>query len=298
MLPAIQVYLDYIYDLYFDIGEKIWIEKKVFLKSISSNMYGTADCIIDGKDDICIIDYKHGKGNAVEVYKNLQLFIYGVAAIQTLKLDRDKKIHLVIVQPRAPHPKGPIRTWSLQTEDLKHYDLIAKAYNEIVIKGNKTLKTGPWCKWCGGAPLCKAQFQDVKSIVKTNSLDPKKLSIGDIKKVLDKADQITNFISACRQYAYQYVTNGNSIKGYKLVQQRKNRKWSNEERVIRLLKDHGSEVYNSPKLISPAQMEKIAGKKFVNKHSTKPKGNSVLVSNDDSRKGIESQKKDFEREDW
>ncbi len=98
--------------------------------------------------------------------------------------------------------------------------------------------------------------------------DPSSLTIPQIVRVLDAADMIGNWLNAVRAHAQEQaemgveITDGNST--YVLTPKRATRKWKDEDPVMDLALATGretSDFYQEPKLMSPAQVEKLLGKK-------------------------------------
>lgn len=119
---------------------------------------GTADITLVEPDRLTIGDLKYGK-QLVEVrdergWPNPQLMCYLVGAIN--KFGPRPEYRLVILQPRAPHPQGPIRETRVTQAELNVFlfDL------ENAIEGNyrnNECTPGPWCRqYCDALPSCRA----------------------------------------------------------------------------------------------------------------------------------------------
>jgi hypothetical protein len=112
----------------------------------------------------------------------------------------------------------------------------------------------------------KVHFQPEGTI--STPPDPSSLTIPQIVRVLDAADMIGNWLNAVRAHAQEQaemgveITDGNST--YVLTPKRATRKWKDEDPVMDLALATGretSDFYQEPKLMSPAQVEKLLGKK-------------------------------------
>ena len=100
-------------------GPCSWIvEKKteVLCAAAPGEVGGTTDFAAYNEElrKLWVIDYKFGAGVAVEVEDNEQLLTYVLSVIDTYGF-RPETIELTIVQPRAYHPDGPVRTAPLLT---------------------------------------------------------------------------------------------------------------------------------------------------------------------------------------
>ncbi len=67
-------------------------------------------------------------------------------------------------------------------------------------------------------------------------------------------------ISAVREFVYQRACAGEEFPGFKLVEKRATRKWKDEQAAFELLRAD-PRLVTDPELRSPAQVEKIVGKK-------------------------------------
>mgnify|MGYP003619850028 CR=1 FL=1 len=134
---------------------------------------GTVDLTIVSPSALHIGDLKYGRG-IVELRDergriNPQLGCYLVGAIEAFG-DRDRYF-LTILQPRAPHPEGPIRTIEVSQAELAvfRFDL------ENAIEGNykgSPCSPGPHCrKFCPAQPTCKALKQMLRQRMRMEDPD-------------------------------------------------------------------------------------------------------------------------------
>ena len=116
---------------------------------------------------LSVIDLKYGAGVPVEVEDNPQLLYYGLGALLANKQWKPHEVEVVIVQPRCPHPDGPVRSQVLQVVDLLEFaaDLVeAVKRTEEASEQHATLDTLNWmraylnpgdhCRWCPAAAIC------------------------------------------------------------------------------------------------------------------------------------------------
>lgn len=120
MRDYVNVYTSFVRDLT-DIEPEtiLHVEQQV---AVSVEVYGTADAIVwqPTRKHLHVVDLKYGAGVAVEVVNNLQLKIYGLAALLTMNYDAET-VTVHIVQPRCPHRDGPIRSVSYDAVDLVEF---------------------------------------------------------------------------------------------------------------------------------------------------------------------------------
>lgn len=234
-------------------------------------MFGTSDCTIYGKEtgNLWIIDYKHGQGVAVDVEDNAQLKYYALGAV--LKIGNKapiNQVHTAIVQPRASHRDGSIRTYSYTKDEILDFgtDLIDAAH--AALAPDAPLIAGDHCKFCKAAGVCSALrgnalavAQDEFGVIKSvDDLTPE-----EIGAYMDKLPLVEEWIKSLRRHAHTMLEAGTSVPGFKLVEKRPTRRWKNQDELLdwaasQNLEDE--EIFDK-KIKSPAQIEKVVGKKNV-----------------------------------
>lgn len=277
MAEAVQEYVDevrrYIDE---DTNCSHWVEHAFTpaLKKLHPDFGGTADACVYRHDDkvLRVYDYKHGSGVWVNVVENKQLKYYALGAL--LELQRPAEtVEVAIVQPRHHGAGETIRVWTFDAVELVDYaaDLIDAAH--LTNSFDAPLNAGQeQCKWCPAAPKCPelekysmalvAKDFDVQSPV---AIEPEKLSAA-----LDMIPLLEARISQIREYAYHEAAAGRPPPGYKLVDKRAMRRWTNDEQVEAWLESICTpagleEAHTPPKLRSVAQIEKLMKKEEYGK---------------------------------
>ena len=131
-------------------------EYRVWPRWIDGELYGTLDADVHSPfRRLTVIDFKYGKG-VVEAQGNVQLGIYALDPINYYMYD---EVELAIVQPRAWHKEGPVRSYLTTPERLEKWarEVVAPAAKETR-KPNAPLFAGDHCKWCLGKPGCPARI--------------------------------------------------------------------------------------------------------------------------------------------
>lgn len=304
ILDAVQVYTSTVLQdisLSKDPDAKMSVEVKFDLSAVYPGLFGTADCVVYFPKTklLRVYDYKHGAGIAVEVEGNTQLMYYGLGALLHDK-DPCVKVELVIVQPRCPHLKGPVRRHALDPITLIDFaaDLI-----EAVKKTedpNAKLVAGDHCRFCPASPICPtlASMASNSVAARFSSLEayePQKLS-----ELLTWLPVLEAWAKNVREFAYGEVERGRSIPGWKLVQKRATRKWRSESDTIQFLtKNLGvsdKDIFSEPSLKSPAQVEKLLSKDQKQKISELVVSESsgyTLAPEDDKRDAVPDAKTGF-----
>jgi hypothetical protein len=209
-------------------------------------------------------------------------------------------IRVVIVQPRCGHSDGPVRGWQFPIADLIDWqaDLLDAAARTD--DPNAPIVAGPHCKFCPAAAICPelekrqhalvaAEFTDLTA----PGYDPEKLAQG-----LSMIPELEARIEAMRKFAYGELSEGRPIPGYKLVDKRPVRRWTDEAAVRAVLKDV-PDILTEPKLKSPAQIETVLGGKkraaaVVGKYIKSESSGAVLAPESDPRPAVAGLLESFE----
>lgn len=269
MADAVKMYTDFCRAL----SGETFIEKRFNLAALkpSRPLYGTADFVAFSGGVLDVVDFKFGKGVVVEADDNSQLAYYCLGAALTFPTGTEfKRIRVTIVQPRAAHEQGPIRTAEFSFGELLAFasDLLAAA--QATMAPDAPLHAGSWCRWCLASGQCPEQKARAQLIAQTefsalpaNTLPaPALLSPEQFSDILGKLHVLEDWASAVRATAQAKLERGEDVPGWKLVAKRATRKWGDHETVAEWLKAKGftaEEMYDL-KLKSPAQVEKLLGR--------------------------------------
>ncbi|NKD45367.1 DUF2800 domain-containing protein [Haematospirillum jordaniae] len=213
---------------------------------------GTADAVLwfPAWGLIEVIDLKGGRGVVVEAAGNPQLRTYALGAMLANPGLSVGKVMSTIVQPRAAHKDGRIRSETFHVVDLMEWtaDLLA-AMRRASDAGNarhkmgglqwaaQYLNAGSHCKFCPATGVCPALEQKVTDaagiwfddldnpyIANTpDSLDPRRMS-----RTLDMLDMIEDWIKAVRVLAHTQAETGIDIPGYRLVPRQGRETWRDD----------------------------------------------------------------------
>jgi hypothetical protein len=275
MAHAVQVYLNVVRPL-MDAAERFGVEQQFDLSSLNppEPMYGTSDfwAYLEAGKLLRVVDLKYGFWS-VQAAGNKQLRYYGLGALleaQEQGLDVET-VEVTIVQPRL---NNPVRTETISVGELLDFadDLMVGAAQTH--EPDAPLVAGEHCKFCPAGAVCKTRMEWVQdtaqsqfalvplerapSPVAAESLTPEELG-----SVLQKFDMVADWMKSVRKRAAELVHQGENVPGWKMVERRATRKWADEaEARARLSLDFEfDEHLTEPELKSPAQIEKLLGKK-------------------------------------
>lgn len=305
MVDAVQLALDAVRDDPFDDGMAVQTEVYSSLDEVDERIGGTADVhrqCIDGWIDL--FDYKHGAGVVVEAKGNLQLKIYALGLVMT-RYPMCHGVRANIIQPRAPHVDGPVRSESWTKKELEAFKEELRSTVAKIDLDDPPYKAGKWCRWCSAAYRCPELRREAQqaAVVDFEDYDvrlPDTPSDNDhLSRVLKWAPIVDAFIKACEGAALRELQHGRSVAGFKLVRKKTNRAFSvDEAEVVKTMVIDGgvkkADCYGEPKLKSPAQMERLgkAAKAAVAKITFKPQGGITLAPENDPRPAVQPSPED------
>jgi len=272
----------------------VLLEQKLDFSEWVPGGFGTGDVVIISDGTLEVIDLKYGKGVPVSAEKNSQTRLYGLGAIATYMMLYDfLTVRMTIIQPRLD---------ITSTEELRVDELMTWAQNELMPKaklayaGEGEFCAGDHCKFCKAKATCKARADYNLELAKYDFQDAFLLSKEDIAEVLARADQLKAWVTDIETYALEQARDhGEKFPGWKLVEGRSNRKYTDEEVVAKTLTGAGYEkdkIYKPQELLGITAMEKVLGKKqfgeLLSDLVVKPAGKPVLVPESDTRPEINS----------
>lgn len=253
------------------------------LTDIFPGIGGTLDAaVIREYHSITIFDFKYGKGVIVGAADNPQMLMY---LLGVLKNHDAPNLRLCIIQPRV---ESQVSTWDVPDGYMETFRDEVERRIRLTAEPDATISAGKWCRFCHAKVICPKLRQDISdnlpAIPGKEILFPdvKGLPVPTILKILEYRDRIDSFLDAVFAYAQEYVEAGGELPGWELGKKRCHRKWANEEEALKAFADLGEKAYKIS-LLSPAQMEKLAGKDRVTPLTFTPEGGTTL-------KKIEAQK--------
>ena len=267
---------------------QILIEQRLDFSKYVKDGFGTGDCVIITDGTIHVIDYKHGKGVLVEAQDNSQMWLYGLGVLLMFDDIYDiTEVSMTIYQPRRDN----ISTQTVSKEEIYQWvNEILMPAAELAFSGNGNYKCGEWCRFCKAKYECRQRADHNLELAKYDFKKPLLLEDNDIERILEKIDSLTAWAEDIKSYAFEMALKGKKWNGWKIVESRSNRKFTDEEAVAKLAKSKGYNNIYKTKLIGVLDMEKLLGKekfkKILSKFVVKPKGKPTLVPNSDKRSAL------------
>lgn len=303
LVEYVDEYVDYVLEQYnealtHDKEAALLLEQRLDFSEYVPQGFGRGDAVIMSDGTMQIIDLKYGRNVAVRAENNPQLRLYALGAVTELSCIYDiDSVAISIVQPR----NGGISAEFLTLQDLQAWGESIKPIAQKAIKGEGEIVPGVHCKFCKAAPRCKAMREQVESVAKVTKSSAE-MADDEIAEVLEKAEGIISWLHKVQDYALTEARdNGQKWPGFKLVEGRSNRKYSDEEAVASALADEGyrsEQIFKPMALIGITDMQRLLGKKnfdsLLSDYIIKPPGKPTLVPESDKRPEWNSPDSDFE----
>jgi Protein of unknown function (DUF2800) len=262
-----------------------------------------------GKRVLVICDFKSGY-KVVDAKHNYQLLFYAAAMREEmLRMGKDiDYCRTAIFQPKAqfPYSEHTYTVAQLEAFKVKAY----KAAHAVYYSKKPKLKTGDYCTFCRAQAVCPKYTKEIQQKTGLKLIDPEHtplptvdlLTPEQISRILNKADELTDLIKACKLHAKQQYVKGDPIPGWKLIEGKGKRGWRKEQMddIVTTLKkklgESGIKVVNEKPVAlgtlekelkkagyEPKQIEKFL-KPFISVSSPPPK----LVPESDKTPGIQN----------
>lgn len=274
----------------------ILVEQRLDFSPWVPEGFGTGDLVIVTDDVLDVMDLKFGKGIRVDAKANSQMRLYGLGAVNELAHLYDiKTVRMTILQPRLGN---------YDSDEMPVNDLLRWAFDVVVPRaklawdGEGEFVAGDHCSSC----FCRARFQcqaraDKNLAVAKSDFafkPPELLSLAQLSNVLARADEAIDWLNDVKLFALQQAESGVKVPGYKLVEGRSNRKYSDADAVAAKLIASGIDeaVIYERSLLGITALEKAIGKKvfgtLLADLIVKPAGKPTLVPEGDKRLAISS----------
>ena len=305
-------YLDHIMEqvMAYDTVPTVAVEVKVDFADYAPEGFGTCDCCIIGGDLLSIVDYKHGRGVPVSAVGNPQMRLYALGALQRYAPvfgDAIKRIRMIIDQPRL----DSYTTDEISVEELRAWGESIKPIAQKAFSGPGEFVPGDHCRFCRGKARCRARADANTALEDFKDCVPAKMWAGETKDhppllsdaeggtMLERGKQLVQWYKDLEEYALAACLNGKTIPGWKAVEGRSTRAWTDQDAALDALMAGGVEeaiIYDRvPKTL--AQLEKVIGKQrfgeLVGGMIIKSPGKPALAAESDKRPAYNGAAADF-----
>lgn len=170
---------------------------------------------------------------------------------------------------------------------------------ELAFSGGGEYRCGEWCQFCKAKADCRKRAEANMELAAFEFRQPPLLTDDEVEEILGKIDELTSWANDIKDYALRAAVSGKKWTGYKLVEGRSNRKYTDENAVIAAVKKAGFNPYEH-KLMGVTAMTSLLGRKQFNEilgsYVTKPQGKPTLAPESDKRPEMTTITDDFKED--
>ena len=319
MLSTAATYVEHLTEhaMRFEHAPYVALEVQVDITDYAPEAFGTCDCVMIGGDELIMTDDKHGKGVPVSAQDNPQMLLYALGALKLYRPiygDMIRRVSTYIDQPRLGSYDGA----SMTVEELLAWGESIKPKAAAAFMGTGEFAPGEWCRFCRAKAKCRARanqntaLEDFKDCIPLGRSIPMQaeydatgfkpsncLTDEEIGALLVRAEGLVAWYNDLKEYALAACLNGKTIPGWKAVEGRSTRAWTDQDAALDALMAGGVEeaiIYDRvPKTL--AQLEKVIGKQrfgeLVGGMIIKSPGKPALAAESDKRPAYNGAAADF-----
>lgn len=269
----------------------IVVEQRLDLTEWIPDGFGTADCILVSGSVLQVVDFKYGKGVPVSAEHNPQMMLYALGAYAAYSmLYGISTVRMTIVQPRLSVEAD---TWETSIDDLLSFGDVVKVKAALAIKGEGKYNPGPeQCRFCRAKAQCRARAQENVRLAFFTDRKPPLISNDEVGEFLRQGVDVEKWLKDLQGYALSECLAGREIAGWKAVEGRGSRDWTDQDKAFEELEKAGTpqQMLYETLPLSLAKIEKMLGKKAfeeaVGAFVIKQPGKPALVPETDKRPAV------------
>ena len=252
--------------------------------------FGTADAIIVSDDVLRIIDFKYGLGVLVSAENNSQMRCYALGTLSIFDGIYDiERVSMTIYQPRrmnvstAEITKDELLTWA---------DEVLSPAAKLAYAGKGDYSCGEWCGFCKAKNDCRARAEANLRLARYDFKMPPLLTDEEVEVILSRVDNLVSWAKDIKEYALKKALKGKTWNGYKLVEGRSVRHYTDERAVANTVAAAGYDPYKKM-LLGITEMQKMLGRtqftELLSPYIEKPQGKLTLVPESDKRPAVNTE---------
>lgn len=245
-------------------GTGVGVEKLIPAPRIVENCSGRVDFYLyhPQGNTLHVYDYKYGRG-VVEADDNWQLYAYAAALIDFLNLrEALPAVHLHVVQPRASHPLGSVRSARHRADFIIDAALPQlRAAAALAVQPDAPSRTGRHCLYCSGRAFCPAAREAASHITAfagmcdSENLTPDEIS-SELVLLRDMAKILKGRITGLEAEAVALIEQGTPLPHWTSTRSLGNRFWTLKPTELSAL-GAGFEIeLTTEKPVTPAEAER------------------------------------------
>ena len=306
-------------------GEAVmFIEERLDFSPWVPEGFGSVDCLLCAPGEVRIFDYKNGHV-FVDADHNPQMMLYALGAVNAYDFLFDfQAISMTIVQPNVEN----ISTYTVSKDELLSWGEWVKPRAIMAFNGEGEQCPGDeTCRWCRAKAVCEARKAEALALAQSEFVDldaaegalcdgqsdveetdatapyapdtdtvvfkqPMLVPQEEIERILPILNRIEDWISSVFAYvASEAINHGVKWKGYKIVEGKSRRQFTDTDAVAKAAKEAGFEDLYKTEMKTLTEIEKMMGRKTFNQvlgeYVLKPPGRLSLVPVGDPREAVE-----------
>ena len=284
-------------------GARLLVEQQYSLEPYIPEGFGTSDAVVIADDTMHVIDLKYGQGVMVNAEGNSQLRSYALGTLTLFDgLYEVETVITHIIQPRLKHSSSE----TISVADLTAWgENVLKPAAEKAWNNSDEANPGDWCRFCPFRAICRAR--EVHSVETARqefsaATEAGALTLDELGRAMEAAEKLKAWLDDAKTYALEKAMSGQKIPGWKVVEGRSVRKYSDELAVMQRLEEAGypRAITTETRVLGISAMEKAVGKKKLTEICgdliIKPQGKPTLVPESDKRPAMNSAEEDFKEE--
>ncbi|MCD7921220.1 MAG: DUF2800 domain-containing protein [Clostridiales bacterium] len=276
---------------------RVLVEQRLDFSKWVPDGFGTGDCLIVADHTLHIIDFKYGVGVLVDAEQNPQMMCYALGALDTYDGIYDiDSVKMTIFQPRREN----ISTYTISKDGLLSWaEETLKPTAQLAYDGKGDFKAGDHCQFCKVKATCRKRAEYNLELARYDFEMPAALDDTEIAAILSKVDELVAWGNDIKEYALRQAQSGIHYEGWKVVEGRSNRKYTDDAAVAATVTGAGYDPYEK-KLMGITAMTSLLGKKkfeqLLGSLVYKPPGRPTLVPETDKRPAMNTAQDDFKED--
>lgn len=239
-------------------------EQKLDFSHVVTEGFGTGDVCLVGHKVLWGMDHKFGKGIKVDAQGNPQGRLYLVGMLKAFEeLGPFETVRFTILQPKLDH----VSTEELTVDELMAWAETVKPLAALAFAGEGKFNPGDHCRFCRAKATCSARAKQSELAIIAKFPDPETLPVDELAARLPMLQQAKAWISDVEEHLLKQAAAGIDVPGYKLVNGRSDRKYSDQSEVTKTLLAAGfdyGDITKPIELLGITAMTSVVGKKKFN----------------------------------
>jgi hypothetical protein len=265
------------------------IERTLAAPRIHRECGGTPDAFGCTGDTIDVADCKGGFG-VVDVWPNMQLIGYLAAILDTVPQweTSTRWVRFTIIQPRAFHPDGPVRSETVPLSQVYPYIEELRQAAHRAMGETAPAVAGPQCDNCSARVICGVAHRagmralEVSGEPVVHSLTPEAVDY-EMLRIEEAARMLQARLTGLQAQAVHMIRNGRNLPHYAMQSKAGKLDWINDDAMhaaIAMGDLYGKDLRKPQVAITPTQAAAVIPKELLETYARRSKGAAKLVKFD------------------